>query len=73
MTEYRGSEFDGTSMRFFVKDDTKPSSVGRLTFTPVDKETVRQHAEASTDGGKSWTTTYNLYYHRKAAAPSASN
>ena len=28
--------------------------------------TVRQHAETSTDGGKTWTTTYDLYYHRKA-------
>ncbi|MEO8580517.1 MAG: hypothetical protein ABI469_09720 [Gemmatimonadales bacterium] len=65
VTEYRGSAFDGTSLTFFEKNDAKPDSVGRLTFTPVDKETVRQHAEISTDGGKTWATAYDLYYHRK--------
>lgn len=65
VTEFRGSEFDGKSLIFFEKNDAKPDSVGRLTFSPVDKETVRQHAETSTDGGKTWTTTYDLYYHRK--------
>jgi hypothetical protein len=65
VTEYRTSHFDGTSLTFFEKSETKPDSVGRLTFTPVDKATVRQHAEISTDGGKTWTTTYDLYYHRK--------
>jgi hypothetical protein len=37
----------------------------RLTFTPVDSNTVRQHGESSTDGGATWTTTYDLLYHRK--------
>ncbi|HEV7839602.1 MAG TPA: hypothetical protein VGO75_16145 [Gemmatimonadaceae bacterium] len=65
VTEYRTSQFDGRSITFFERRDAKPDSVGRLTFTPVDNATVRQHAEASSDGGKSWTTTYDLYYHRK--------
>jgi hypothetical protein len=38
-----------------------------MTFTPIDHDTVRQHGELSTDGGKSWTTNYELYYHRRAA------
>lgn len=66
VSEFRGSEFDGTSLTFLSRDVAQPLSIGRLTFTPVDKATVRQHAEKSTDGGKSWTTTYDLYYHRKA-------
>lgn len=65
VTEYRGSQFDGKSLTFFEKSETKPDSVGRLTFTPLDNATVRQHAETSIDGGKTWTTTYDLYYHRK--------
>jgi hypothetical protein len=65
VSEFRASEFDGTSITFFSKNGAEPRSSGRLTFTPVDKATVRQHAETSTDGGKTWTTTFDLYYHRK--------
>jgi len=65
-TEFRSSEFDGKSLAFFVKDAAEPLKINRLTFTPVDQATVRQHAEASTDGGKTWTTNYDFYYHRKS-------
>jgi len=65
-TEFRSSEFDGKSLAFFVKDPAEPLKINRLTFTPVDQATVRQHAEASTDGGKTWTTNYDFYYHRKS-------
>jgi hypothetical protein len=37
----------------------------RMTFTPIDSATVRQFGETSTDGGKTWTTGYDLFYHRK--------
>ena len=63
--EYRSSEFDGKSLAFFIKDDAKPLAIHRLTFTPVDARTVRQHAEDSEDGGNTWKTQYDLYYHRK--------
>jgi|SRR5687768_4247363 len=65
VTEFRSSSFDGKSLTFFEKSETRPDSLGRLTFTPLDSTTVRQHAETSIDGGKTWTTTYDLYYHRK--------
>ena len=65
VTEYRSGELDGTSMVFHTKDETNPNLLGRLTFTPLDVSTVRQHAESSTDGGKTWTTSYDFYYHRK--------
>lgn len=65
-TEFRSSEFDGKSLAFFVKDPAEPLKIQRLTFTPVDQSSVRQHAEASTDGGKSWKTTYDFFYHRKS-------
>ena len=65
VAEYRSSEFDGTSLAFFIKDDAKPLVLHRLTFTPIDAATVRQHSENSDDGGKTWKTEYDLYYHRK--------
>ncbi len=66
VSEFRTSEFKDGSMIFFVKVESKPSSIVRLTFTPLDSATVRQHSESSSDGGKSWTTQYDFYYHRKA-------
>jgi len=65
VSEYRSSQFDGTSLAFFIKDDARPLTVHRLTFTPIDPQTVRQHSENSEDGGKNWKTEYDLYYHRK--------
>jgi hypothetical protein len=65
VTEFRSSKFDGKSLTFFDKSETRPDSLGRLTFTPLDSTTVRQHGERSIDGGKTWTTTYDLYYHRR--------
>jgi len=66
VSEFRSSEFDGKSLTFFNRDNAKPSSIGRLSFTPQDSATVRQLSETSSDGGKSWTTQYDFYYHRKA-------
>ena len=65
VNEYRSSESVDTGLRFFIKDDAAPLKLHRLTFTPLDKETVRQHSENSEDGGKSWTTEYDFYYHRR--------
>jgi hypothetical protein len=62
--EYRESKTDGPSLVFFMKRDT-PAYITRLTFTPIDKETVRQHSEISTDGGQTWKTGYDFYYRRK--------
>ena len=66
VAEYRGSQMDGASLVFFIKDETKPGAITRLRFTPLDSATVRQHSESSTDAGKSWKTDYDFYYHRKA-------
>jgi len=63
-TEFRSSEFDGRSLAFFVKHDD-PLKMERLTFTPVDAATVRQHSETTEDGGKAWKTSYDFYYHKK--------
>ncbi|MES2392343.1 MAG: hypothetical protein V4555_11930, partial [Acidobacteriota bacterium] len=42
-------------------------SLQRFTFTRLDAGNVRQLQEDSTDGGKTWTTTYDLHYTRKPA------
>jgi hypothetical protein len=66
VTEFRTSEYHGTSLSFFARHEAKPDSVDRMTFTPLDSATVRQHGESSSDRGKNWTTTFDLYYHRKS-------
>jgi hypothetical protein len=65
VTEYRTSEWVDGSLRF-VADmaGAQPPRTLRLTFTPVDGNTVRQHGEVSKDGGATYTTTYDYYYHR---------
>jgi len=64
VTEFRTSHFDGTSLSFLTENGPGPNLVGRLTFTPIDSNLVRQHYESSRDG-QTWTTVYDLYYHRK--------
>jgi hypothetical protein len=67
-TEFRESSWDGNSIVFrahVAATDNSPATEMRLTFTPVDSNTVRQHGENSTDGGATWKTTYDLLYHRK--------
>jgi hypothetical protein len=59
--EFRESTYDGKSIAFIAR---RPSAVSRLTFTPMPDGTVRQHAETSTDDGKTWKTQYDFSYHR---------
>ncbi|MFL5583975.1 MAG: hypothetical protein ACJ78K_03845 [Gemmatimonadaceae bacterium] len=63
--EFRWSQSDGKSLTFLTRDPADSLKTQRLTFTPLDAVTVRQHGESSADGGKSWKTAYDLYYHRK--------
>ena len=41
------------------------SFMRRLTFYRLSDDKVRQHGERSDDGGKEWTTEYDLEYRRK--------
>jgi hypothetical protein len=67
VTEYRSSEWVGPSLRYTASSTNRQGQpvVMRMTFTPIDANTVRQHGENSTDGGTTWTTAYDLRYHRK--------
>ena len=67
VTEYRESEWHDRSLSFIARPSAGATSTPtqRLTFTPVNDSTVRQHGETTADGGATWTTTYDFYYHRR--------
>jgi hypothetical protein len=66
VTEYRESEWHDGSLSLVARRPAAPGQpLQRLTFTPVNDSTVRQHGELSKDGGSTWTTAYDLYYHRR--------
>ena len=66
VTEYRESEWIDGSLRF-TANQIMPQGPALLhmTFTPLNPNLVRQWGEISTDGGKTWTPSFDLYYHRK--------
>jgi hypothetical protein len=67
VTEYRESEWHDGSLSLVARPTVAAppgQPIQRLTFTPVNDSTVRQHGELSKDGGSTWTTSYDLYYHR---------
>ena len=66
VTEYRESEWMGGSLRYTAHQIMPQGpALLHMTFTPVNPDLVRQFGEMSTDDGKTWTPTYDLYYHRK--------
>jgi hypothetical protein len=66
LTKYAGGFKDG-AMRYMADetDEQGKPILLRLTFFPVSADEVRQLGESSADGGKTWKTQYDLYYHRK--------
>jgi tetratricopeptide (TPR) repeat protein len=65
VTEYRESEWINGSLRYTAHQLTPREAILHMTFTPINKDLVRQFGEMSTDSGKTWTPTFDLYYHRK--------
>ena len=66
--EYRESTWHDGSIVLrasFAASGNTPATELRLTFSPVDSTTVRQHGERSIDGGQTWSTTYDFLYHRR--------
>jgi len=67
-TEFLEGHFENNKMIFqtkpfqFSKDTV---AVRRLTFYNLDVDKVRQHGEISKDGGRTWSTEYDLQYRRK--------
>jgi hypothetical protein len=59
----RGGLRDGAMVMESVEADGKPSTQ-RVTWTPNADGTVRQHWEATPDGGKTWATQFDGMYSR---------
>ena len=66
--DYTGEFRDG-AMRFegWTLGTNGQRVLQKLTFTPFGRDTVRQTFEASTDGGKTWTTGFDGRYVRKTS------
>ncbi len=65
VTEYRSSTWLNGSLQYTARVLTPQPQTLHMTFTPVNKDLVRQFGEVSRDDGKTWTTQYDLYYHRR--------
>lgn len=70
---YTGHARDGNmyyEAEFVPPGATAPAKT-RMTFFNLGKDQVRQLGEQSTDGGKTWTVTYDLTYRRRPQSSSA--
>lgn len=66
--EFSEGRFEGDKMIFETSDLAQAkggSAIQRMTFSVQAPGKVRQHGQQSTDGGKTWTTSYDLEYRRK--------
>lgn len=59
-TVYEGTRTD-QGMRLTARGPADADRT-RMTFTPSGDGSVRQHGERSSDGGATWTTTFDLQY-----------
>lgn len=65
MTHYVGGLVDGKMVLDSESVQNGVKTIGRMTFSKLDNGDVRQHGENSTDGGKTWATTFDFTYVRK--------
>jgi hypothetical protein len=65
MTHYVGGLVDGKMVLDSESVQNGVKTIGRMTFSRLDNGDVRQHGENSTDGGKTWATTFDFTYVRK--------
>ncbi|MDI1241716.1 MAG: tetratricopeptide repeat protein [bacterium] len=64
MTHYVGGLVDGKMVLDSESVQNGVKTIGRMTYSKLDNGDVRQHGENSTDGGKTWTTTFDFIYVR---------
>jgi len=62
---YLEGALDGGSMVLATTSSTE--NIQRITWTPLDDGRVRQHWEATTDAGKTWSTVFDGYYSKRPA------
>ncbi len=65
MTHYVGGLVDGKMVLDSESVANGRKTINRMTFTKLPDGNVRQHGEATTDDGKTWTTTFDFTYVRK--------
>lgn len=65
--EFVNGEYKDGAMRFtFETTDAQNNKIiGRFIFYNLGPNQVRQFNETSADGGKTWTTSYDLTYYRR--------
>ena len=65
--EFVNGRYEDSAMRFdFQSTDSHGNkTIGRFMFYNQGPEQVRQFNETSADGGKTWTTSYDLTYRRR--------
>lgn len=66
VTEYRDSEWHGDTL-VYQAESVNPAGQPvrmRLSFSPRADGSVRQFAEASPDGGRTWKVSYEFFYKR---------
>lgn len=65
MTRFYDGEYHDGAMRFvFDRELNGTKTIGRFIFYNEGPNQVRQFNEQSVDGGKTWTTSYDLTYKR---------
>lgn len=66
--EFREGKLEGNTLSFLARSSAAGNPVvSRLSFTNLGPNRVRQHAEATTDNGATWTTSYDFQYLRKGS------
>ena len=65
VTEYRSSEWIDGTLRFSATMLQPRKQLVHMMFKQISPDLVRQWGEVSTDDGKTWSPSFDLYYHRK--------
>jgi hypothetical protein len=64
-THYIGSFTDGKMVLVADQPANGKPGLARMTFSKLADGNVRQHGESSSDGGTTWTTTFDLVYAKR--------
>ncbi len=68
VTAYFDGTFGGDKMILATGDTRQPdgtNKIQKMTFFNLSPDKVRQFGQSSVDGGKTWTTDFDLEYRRK--------
>jgi tetratricopeptide (TPR) repeat protein len=64
-THYIGGMVNGAMVITAEHAPNGQPGLARMTYSKLAEGKVRQHGESSTDGGKTWTTTFDLTYTKR--------